>query len=504
MALIGLAVDGRVRVPHLPRPVGRGSRRRAARGRRARAAAVGDRPRATTTCGSWSAPVPSRCSPSRGRVPVLRRGPHQRSPSSPPASLGGLGGGGRRRSRRGGTPSRGCRWSGRCWCSGPGAGAARRQRRLTNLFSVADPVHRRLAGPVGPGAPRREPAAAPPRGGGRRAGRGADRAAHRPVSATRSLGSRRGCTGFLTAALYPLPLVVFVAVLGPVRRPRLRSRAPCSPCSCWPRSPRSPRTWRLGAAAGPGRSAAYVLPGVAGRLPVDGRPRARDAVRRGARWSRCVVLGLLALAVPRLELELAAGDHGARGGGDRGPRRGRPVRLGWPCTSPSRAPWSRSPRWCTATTGPLAWLGGLLLASATWVRLYDVGVQAPEAYTLPTAVALLLVGLDRLRRSTGAFDDHRSAGRAVAGHRADAAVGAGRPAVAPRAVISGLVCVALLVGGSALRWTAPGARRLGWSARRSCCASSRRTPQQTPQWVLIGAAGIVLDRVGHHLGGAAA
>ena len=36
---------GRVRVPHLPRPLGRGPRRRDARGRRARAAAVGDRPR---------------------------------------------------------------------------------------------------------------------------------------------------------------------------------------------------------------------------------------------------------------------------------------------------------------------------------------------------------------------------------------------------------------------------------------------------------------------------
>ena len=39
----------------------------------------------------------------------------------------------------------------------------------------------------------------------------------------------------------------------------------------------------------------------------------------------------------------------------------------------------------------LAWPGGALLAVATWVRLYDVGVAAPEAYTMPTALALLMV-----------------------------------------------------------------------------------------------------------------
>ena len=45
----------------------------------------------------------------------------------------------------------------------------------------------------------------------------------------------------------------------------------------------------------------------------------------------------------------------------------------------------------------LAWPGGALLATATWVRLYDLGVVDPEPYTLPTAVALVLVGLYRLR-----------------------------------------------------------------------------------------------------------
>ena len=45
-----------------------------------------------------------------------------------------------------------------------------------------------------------------------------------------------------------------------------------------------------------------------------------------------------------------------------------------------------------------AWVGGLLLAAATWIRLADIGVDTPEAYTLPSAAALLVIGLDRLRR----------------------------------------------------------------------------------------------------------
>ena len=47
------------------------------------------------------------------------------------------------------------------------------------------------------------------------------------------------------------------------------------------------------------------------------------------------------------------------------------------------------------------WAGGLLLVAATWVRLYDVGVTTPEAYTLPSAVALLAVGSSSDHSSDG-------------------------------------------------------------------------------------------------------
>ena len=168
---------GRVRVPHLPWPLGRGPRPRDARGRRARAAPVGDRPQprrpaAAGLCLLGLGPH------LRGRGPGVRRGPHQDHPRRR-RLLGGLGGGG------GGGPAPVVRRpegpAGRVAAGlGPGPGAARRggpdepgERRI--------PLLRRLAGAVAPRAPRREPGAAPSMCGGRGAGRRTDRAADRPV-----------------------------------------------------------------------------------------------------------------------------------------------------------------------------------------------------------------------------------------------------------------------------------------------------------------------------------
>ncbi|MGW6981976.1 SCO7613 C-terminal domain-containing membrane protein [Streptomyces sp. NPDC054932] len=46
----------------------------------------------------------------------------------------------------------------------------------------------------------------------------------------------------------------------------------------------------------------------------------------------------------------------------------------------------------------LGWAAGALFAAATWVRLAEAGVTAPEAYTLPVTVPALVVGLLRRRR----------------------------------------------------------------------------------------------------------
>jgi hypothetical protein len=47
----------------------------------------------------------------------------------------------------------------------------------------------------------------------------------------------------------------------------------------------------------------------------------------------------------------------------------------------------------------VGWLSGVLMVLSTWVRLADSGVETPEAYTAPAAVALLVFGWFRRRRN---------------------------------------------------------------------------------------------------------
>lgn len=141
------------------------------------------------------------------------------------------------------------------------------------------------------------------------------------------------------------------------------------------------------------------------------------------------------------------------------------------------------------------WAGGLLLAAATWVRLYDVGVTTPEAYTLPSALALLAVGLWHLRR------------RETAG--TVAMLGPGLTlALVPsllwslsdptgvRVLLLGLACLALVLAGVRLRWTAP----VVWGAVTGGLLVVRLAApyigESVPRWVLIGAAGAVLIATG--------
>lgn len=143
----------------------------------------------------------------------------------------------------------------------------------------------------------------------------------------------------------------------------------------------------------------------------------------------------------------------------------------------------------------LAWPGGLLLAAATWVRLLDLGVQAPEAYTLPTAVALVLVGLHRLWR-----DPRSSTRRTLLPGLVLATVPslfwvvAGDP-LTPRAVLLGAACLALVLAGARLGWSSP----LAVGATVGTLLVLRELAPYaggTPRWMLIGLAGTVLTVVG--------
>lgn len=149
----------------------------------------------------------------------------------------------------------------------------------------------------------------------------------------------------------------------------------------------------------------------------------------------------------------------------------------------------------TPSRRPLGWLGGLLLAAATWVRLADLGVHAPEAYTLPTAVGLLLVGLRRLY-----VDPEASTGLALVPGLALATTPSllwvlADDLVSLRAVLLGLACLALVLAGARLGWSAP--LTVG-TAAGAVLVLAELAPYVlvTPQWLLIGAAGTLLTVVG--------
>lgn len=207
-----------------------------------------------------------------------------------------------------------------------------------------------------------------------------------------------------------------------------------------------------------------------------------------------LAVGVLAIAVPRLEIEVAAGL----------------AALAWSAVAVPAAGTSASISLAVhltlagvlVTTSALAhpgrrglgWVGGLLLVLATWVRLADIGVAAPEAYTLPSAVALLLVGLQRLHN-----DPEASTGRALTPGLLLATVPSllwvlAEP-VSLRAALLGAGCLALVLVGSALRWNAP---LLVGAVVGTLLVLRELAPYalQTPQWALIGAAGTLLTVVG--------
>ncbi len=142
----------------------------------------------------------------------------------------------------------------------------------------------------------------------------------------------------------------------------------------------------------------------------------------------------------------------------------------------------------------LAWLGGLLLATATWVRLADLGVHAVEAYTLPSAVALTAVGVWRLRH-----DDRSATLRTLVPGLTLATVPSllvalGDP-VSLRALLLGLACLALVLVGARGRWAAPlvvGAAVGATLVLRELAPDAA----QLPPWLVIGLSGTLLTAVG--------
>ncbi|MDQ4008201.1 MAG: hypothetical protein M3211_08940, partial [Actinomycetota bacterium] len=138
----------------------------------------------------------------------------------------------------------------------------------------------------------------------------------------------------------------------------------------------------------------------------------------------------------------------------------------------------------------VGWLGSALLVGASWVRLEAVGVDTVEAYTLPGSLALLVAGLVRMRRTPEV-----TSWRALS---APLSLGAGPSLVvsldAPtslRALLVGLVGVALVLVATRMQWGAPllvGGVAVGLIALVNIAPYAAGLPR----WILFGTAGVAL------------
>ncbi|MGH3509045.1 MAG: SCO7613 C-terminal domain-containing membrane protein [Nocardioidaceae bacterium] len=142
-----------------------------------------------------------------------------------------------------------------------------------------------------------------------------------------------------------------------------------------------------------------------------------------------------------------------------------------------------------------AWLGGALLAAGTWVRLWDIGVHAPEAYTLPSAVALLLVGWARLRRR-GDVDTMSSLAPGLGLALTPSLLWVLAEPTGWRPLLLGLGCLALVLGGTRMHWTAPIVCGATVGALLVVRLAAPYIDEAVPRWVLLGTAGGVLLGVG--------
>ncbi|MCE0486927.1 SCO7613 C-terminal domain-containing membrane protein [Ornithinimicrobium sediminis] len=143
---------------------------------------------------------------------------------------------------------------------------------------------------------------------------------------------------------------------------------------------------------------------------------------------------------------------------------------------------------------PVGWLGGVLLAAASWVRLADVGVDTVEAYSLPAALALVVVGVAHLRRhaDTGTL---RALSPGLLLALVPSLVWALDDPVSLRSLLLGTACLGLLAAGLRLHWAAPVVHAAVVGA---LLVLRLATPvaEAVPRWALIGMAGAVLIGVG--------
>ncbi len=143
----------------------------------------------------------------------------------------------------------------------------------------------------------------------------------------------------------------------------------------------------------------------------------------------------------------------------------------------------------------LAWPGSGLLVLASWVRLADLGVDDPEPYTLPAALALVVVGVVRLRRDPEA-DTMAAVGPGLTLALAPSLLWALDDPLTLRGLLLGLACLALVLVGLRGQWSAPLVLGASVGAVLVVRMAAPYVDDAVPRWVLIGAAGALLIATG--------
>ncbi len=234
-----------------------------------------------------------------------------------------------------------------------------------------------------------------------------------------------------------------------------------------------------------------LMPAAAAGLVWSGAEVAEVAVdQRGV--PVLVVLGLLAIARPRVEVEAAAALAGlvaALASLDVAPDQ--PTALAVHLTVAGVLVTLSS--LVHRNRRVLAWPGGALLAAATWVRLADLGIEAPEAYTLPSAAVLVLVALHRLWRTPGSSTAALLPGLTLG--TVPSLLWVLADPASPRAALLGAACLGLVLSGTRFGWGAPLVVG-GLVGALLVLREVAPYASEMPQWVLIGLAGTLLTVVG--------
>jgi hypothetical protein len=125
----------------------------------------------------------------------------------------------------------------------------------------------------------------------------------------------------------------------------------------------------------------------------------------------------------------------------------------------------------------------------------DVGVHAPEPYTLPAAIALLVLGVMQLRRRPDE-DTLRALGPGLGLALTPSLLWVLEDPTTLRSLLLGLACLGLVVAGLRLQWTAPLLFGVAVGTAIVVRAAAPHIGDAVPRWATIGSAGVLLVALG--------